>query len=216
MKRLIIVCEGPTEQEFCRDVLAPYFLSRNIILEFPTIKQTNGGIVAWATLKKQLIMHLRGEDVIVSTLIDFYGIRKSYCFPGWEELERQGDKYSQLDYLEKQMKEDMPEDIKLHFIPYVQLHEFEALLFSDIAVFRRNFMDSEIKMDKIEKAIQSVSSPEDINNGPSTAPSKRLSEAISGYDKIVYGACLAEEIGLSVIREKCRRFNHWIELLEKI
>ena len=54
MKRLIIVCEGPTEQEFCKDVLCPYFQSKGIILEYPTIKHSNGGIVSWATLKKQL------------------------------------------------------------------------------------------------------------------------------------------------------------------
>lgn len=216
MKRLIIVCEGPTEQEFCRDVLFSHFFNKDIALEFPTIKQTNGGIVSWATLKKQLIMHLKGEDVIVSTLIDFYGIRKSYCFPGWEELSKQGNRYSQLDFLENQMKEDMPEDVRQHFIPYVQLHEFEGLLFSDIEVFRRNFMADEIDMSKIEKAIQLVSSPEDINNGPDTAPSKRLEDAISGYNKVVYGACLAEEIGLETIRAKCKRFNHWIKILENI
>lgn len=216
MKRLIIVCEGPTEQEFCRDVLFSHFFAKNIALEFPTIKQTNGGIVAWATLKKQLIMHLKGEDVVVSTLIDFYGIKKSYCFPGWEESSKQENRYSQLSFLEDQMKEDIPENLRQRFIPYVQLHEFEGLLFSDIEVLRRNFMADEIDMLKIEKAVQLASSPEDINNGPNTAPSKRLEDAISGYNKVVYGACLAEEIGLGTIRAKCRRFNHWIEMLENI
>lgn len=216
MKRLIIVCEGPTEQEFCRDVLFPYFFHKNIILEFPTIKQTNGGIIAWAVLKKQLIMHLKAEEVFVSTLIDFYGIKKSYCFPGWEELPKQGNRYSQLNFLEARMREDMPESLQVRFIPYVQLHEFESLLFSDIEVFRRNFMSCEVDMSKIEKAIQQVLSPEDINNGPHTAPSKRLEDAIAGYNKVVYGACLAEEIGLETIRAKCRRFNHWIEMLENI
>lgn len=114
------------------------------------------------------------------------------------------------------MKEDIPEDLRQRFIPYVQLHEFEGLLFSDIEVLRRNFMADEIDMLKIEKAVQLASSPEDINNGPNTAPSKRLEDAISGYNKVVYGVCLAEEIGLGTIRAKCRRFNHWIEMLENI
>lgn len=58
MKRLIIICEGATEQAFCNDVLRDYFLTKDILIEAPTIKHSNGGIVAWDTLKKQIIKHL--------------------------------------------------------------------------------------------------------------------------------------------------------------
>lgn len=50
MKRLIIICEGATEQAFCNDVLRDYFLTKDILIEAPTIKHSNGGIVAWDTL----------------------------------------------------------------------------------------------------------------------------------------------------------------------
>lgn len=82
MKRLIIVCEGETEQAFCNDVLRSHFLSRDILLEAPTIKHSNGGIVAWDTLKKQIVKHLNEGDCIVSMLVDYYRIRDSYHFPG--------------------------------------------------------------------------------------------------------------------------------------
>ena len=69
MKRLIIICEGPTEQAFCNDVLHSYLLTKNIALEAPTIKHSNGGIVAWDTLKKQIVRHLNEGNSIVSLWI---------------------------------------------------------------------------------------------------------------------------------------------------
>ena len=74
MKRLIIVCEGPTEQEFCKDVLAGYFFNKGIYIEYPTIKHSNGGIVAWETIKKQIVRHLHEDNVVVSLFVDFYRI----------------------------------------------------------------------------------------------------------------------------------------------
>lgn len=69
MKRLIIICEGPTEKEFCKDVLSEYFLAKVINLECPTIKHSNGGIVPWSILKKQIIRHLN-EGGLYSFFID--------------------------------------------------------------------------------------------------------------------------------------------------
>ena len=139
MNRLIIVCEGETEQEFCKDVLASYFREKNIYIEYPTIKHSNGGIVPWATLKRQLI-------------------------------------------------------------------------FSDISVFKNNFTSDELQFSELEEAVKSADTPEEINNGPATAPSVRLMKAIAGYNKVVYGACLASEIGLTSIRSKCKLFDEWITL----
>ena len=67
MKRLIIICEGPTEQAFCNDVLHGHLLTKDIVLEAPTIKHSNGGIVAWDTLKKQIVRHL--NEVVVCGLL---------------------------------------------------------------------------------------------------------------------------------------------------
>ena len=78
MKRMIVICEGPTEQEFCKDVLTNYFITKNISIECPTIKHSNGGIVSWNTLKKQIIMHLNEGDCFVTLLIDYYRIKDSY------------------------------------------------------------------------------------------------------------------------------------------
>ena len=72
MKRLVIACEGPTEQSFCQNVLSQYFQTKGIVVEAPTIKHSHGGIVPWETLKRQLVEHLHEGDAIVTMLIDFY------------------------------------------------------------------------------------------------------------------------------------------------
>ena len=83
MKRLIIVCEGPTEHEFCMNVLAPELLKDNIYVDAPLVKRSNGGIVSWSSIKRQIEMHLHEKDAYVSLLVDYYGIKDSYDFPGW-------------------------------------------------------------------------------------------------------------------------------------
>lgn len=214
MKRLIIVCEGETEQAFCNDVLRSYFLSKDILLEAPTIKHSNGGIVAWDTLKKQIVKHLNEGDCIVSMLVDYYRIRDSYHFPGWMEAKEKSNLYDRMHYLFEQMSLDMDEKLRPRFIPYIQLHEFEGLLFSDISVFQSNFTKEQLDYRQLENAVNEFNSPEEINNGPATAPSERLKKAIVGYDKVTDGAFLAMEMGLEIIRKKCSLFNNWIERME--
>lgn len=214
MKRLIIICEGPTEQAFCNDVLHGRLLTKDIALEAPTIKHSNGGIVAWDTLKKQIVRHLNEGNSIVSLFVDYYRIRDSYHFPGWMESKSINNIYDRMHFLFEQMSLDIDENLRSRFIPYIQLHEFEGLLFSNIAVFQNNFTKQELDFQQLEDAINSVKTPEEINNGPATAPSERLKKAIKGYDKVVYGACLASDIGLNTIRGKCILFNEWVMKLE--
>lgn len=213
MKRIIIVCEGPTEQEFCKNVLAPEFIKHNITLETPVIKHSHGGIVPWSSLRKQLVNHLYENDVHVSMLIDYYGIRDSHNFPGWQEAINIQEKYSRLEFLFMKMKEDIPIQLQNRFIPYIQLHEFEGLLFSDINAMQNCFTIDEIDINALQAAVNKYENPELINDHPNTAPSKRLKSAICGYDKVLYGNILAMDIGLEKIRDKCPLFNEWITLL---
>jgi hypothetical protein len=217
MKRIIIINEGPTEQEFCKDVLLDYFISKDILIEMPTIKSTHGGIVAWGTLKKQIEAHLKHDSTAyITTLFDYYGIKDSYNYPRWQEAKSIVDKSARLDFLEEAMRSDLSPEIRERFIPYMQLHEFEGLLFCDIDIFRNNFEPEEANLAELEKIINSFNNPEEINNGATTAPSKRLETLIPGYLKVVYGACLASDLGLKKIREKCPRFSEWIDKMESI
>lgn len=99
MKRLIIVCEGPTEQEFCTEVLGVEFAKHDIYVEAPVIKHSHGGIVPWTTIKKQILNHLQEGDVYVSMLVDYYGIKDQFGFPGWEESKEIVDKTERIHFL---------------------------------------------------------------------------------------------------------------------
>lgn len=217
MKKLIIVCEGPTEQEFVRDVLQPHFLKFQIYIRNPLIKKSRGGIVPWTTLKTQIENHLREKDCFVTTLIDYYGIEDRFNYPGWQQSKNIQDKVQRLDYLEQEMFNDINAGLSEKFIPYIQLHEFEGLLFNNLNSFEETFEATEFK-DKKEliRILENYTNPEMINDHKDTAPSKRLDNLIEGYNKIVYGSILAENIGMTRLREKSPRFNQWISSLEKI
>ena len=102
--------------------------------------------------------------------------------------------------------------------PYVQMYEFEALLFSDISKFElHDHWDNEAEK-RLQRICDAFETPEDINNSPRTAPSKRLNDIFSGYgnNKTLYGPLIAEDIGLDKIREKCPLFNQWVGELEQL
>lgn len=218
MERIIIICEGPTEEEFCKKTLTPYFQKQQIYVQSPLIKHSNGGIVRWDVLKKQIENHLKQDKTAyVTLLIDYYGLYQKYEFPGWEESLSIPDKNSRLDFLEQKMAEAIDESLRYRFIPYMQLHEFEGILFNNLEIFDLIFNDDEILVrEELDAVFKEFNNPEMINNSPENAPSKRLKRIIKGYNKIVYGNILAEEIGLAGIRSKCPRFDGWITLINNI
>jgi hypothetical protein len=218
MKRLIIIGEGQTEQAFCKDILQPFFATKSIYIQNPTIKKTKGGIVPWKELKKEILNHLKSDTTVcVTLLMDYYGIIPKHDFPEWEESQTIVDKNKRMDFLENAMLREIGKKYENRFIPYIQLHEFEGLLFCDKHVFDANFEREEfLDYNYLNETIERNANPEMINDGKTTAPSKRLSKIILGYQKTVHGPLLAEEIGLKAMREKCPRFNNWIEKLSEI
>lgn len=217
MNRIIIICEGQTEQEFCKTLLQRYFSNQNITLQAPLIKKTMGGIANWNVLKREIETYLRREkDVLLTTLIDYYGIKDSHGFPLWAEKQAIADKSQRLDELEAAMLADVDANLRPRFVPYMQLHEFEGLLFSDKQAFYKTFYNSNELADKayLEQTFADFDNPEMINDGVETSPSHRLERIISGYEKVVYGCCLAEAIGLEKMRQKSPRFDNWLKRLE--
>ncbi|OAV74101.1 hypothetical protein Barb7_02448 [Bacteroidales bacterium Barb7] len=219
MKRIIIICEGQTEQMFCEQTLSPYFSRKEINIQPSLINSGRGGITGWHKLKREIENYLKQDQTVyVSMLVDYYGIYKEHQFPSWEESFKMADKSELLNFLEQKMKEDINPSFGYRFIPYMQLHEFEGLLFNNIDVFRQQFTTSELAgMAELQETFKQFGgNPEMINNNKETAPSKRLERIIRGYNKVVYGNILAEAIGLENIKSKCPRFNGWISKIENI
>ncbi len=218
MKRIIIICEGETERDFCKHVLTPYMAKYKISIEPPLIKKSMGGIVNWNILKKEIEIHLSQSNAIVTTLIDYYGLYKKHEFPQWKEGEAKADKNKRMDFLEQSMKEELDENFRYRFFPYLQLHEFEALLFTDKNVFYDLVPKADLDLKgiaELEKTVAEYDNPEMINNNRDTSPSHRLKRIIKGYNKPMYGHYITEAIGIDKIRKKATRFNNWVEQLIK-
>jgi hypothetical protein len=221
---LYIVTEGQTETNFVKEILFPYFLSRDMTVIPCTVvtkndkkagRQYKGGISNYSMAKNDILKYLayrkKRTDVRVSTMFDFYRLPND--FPGYCAAQTINDLYKKVDSLEDSLKEDIDKNSNA-FIPYLSLHEFEALLFSDIDVVKEHFF--EIDITPLEKTVSEYLYPELINNGEQTSPSKRILQCIPGYAKPSDGVAIAQKIGLDVLRAKCRHFNDWIGKLEDL
>lgn len=211
MKRLFIVVEGQTEEAFVNEMLAPYFRQNGIFDVRPVLIQTSrghkGGFVNYNHLKNDLrrLLKSQGSDVVVTTFVDFFRCPE---LPGQQVIDSLSSNYKKVKLMEENIALDIND---WRFIPYIQLHEFEALLFSGVEGFS-NYFDDSISFE-IQKVIDAFENPEEINSAPETAPSKRLLKIMPDYDKVVHGNIVALEIGLPRILEKCNRFRSWVETL---
>ena len=152
-------------------------------------------------------MHNLGHTFdAVTSLVDFYGFKKK------------GDR-SAAD-LEKEVQDRLATRLGGHFdsryvFPYVQVHEFEGLLFSDVAPFEQVFGYTGLA-GELQAIRQECGSPEDINDSEQTAPSKRLAQLIPGYRKNLFGVRLASAMGLACIRTQCPRFDGWMTRIDRL
>ncbi|HMR90341.1 MAG TPA: DUF4276 family protein [Saprospiraceae bacterium] len=98
-------------------------------------------------------------------------------------------------------------------MPYIQLHEFEALVFASHKSIKHLYTDVDVNFSELDQVIIQYPNPEDINDSSESAPSKRLKQLIKGYNKIVDGIIIIEENGIENILNQCPRFKTWVELL---
>ena len=203
MIRLGIVVEGPTEVEFVKRVLARSLLRHTIV----AVPVSMDGDVKIRRLAREMANLFWNFDY-VSSFVDFYGFR---------------DKESMsVDELEGAVGEAVKEQIGISFdeskiFVYVQRHEFEGILFSDIDGFRGVGLNiSQIHIRQLQRIRQQFSTPEDINDESHTAPSRRLGGILANFRKRLHGPLVAETIGLPRISAECPRFAGWLRRLERM
>ncbi len=156
----------------------------------------------------------RAGDVFFTTMIDLYGLPRD--FPGYRDASSASDPYERIAGLELALREDLGDR---RFIPYLQLHEFEALLFSDPSALKTYYGEEYAPgVEGLARVVASSSNPELIDDGERTAPSKRIGIEIPRYlrEKASAGPLIAAQIGLDVIRSKCRHFREWLAKLEAL
>ncbi|MEI6110370.1 MAG: DUF4276 family protein [Cyanobium sp. ELA712] len=209
MIRVCIICEGSTEVEFVNRCLEPY-LRPSGISAYGTIlsaklKRHRGGRVTVDRLATKISLHYREADR-VTTLVDFYGFQ-----------DRGGRSRAELeaDILAGAARVTTGYDARF-VLPYVQMYEFEGLLFTDPQAFEwveDGWNDHTKRI--LEAVTQEFSSPEKINDSRETAPSKRIARIFGGvYSKTEHGPLIAESIGMNAIRDKCPAFSEWVGKLQ--
>lgn len=211
MKPLYVLVEGQTEEEFFKENLIPYFADREIFevrpIKISTKVGFKGGFVKYDHLKRDAEIYLKQRnDTIVSTFVDYFRIPNS--LPEYDKCQAIHNVDDRINCLENAMKTDIGSE---RFVPYIQKHEFEALLFSSNRGFEYCFEAKKAK--ETAKIVDSYPNPEEINDQPTTSPSNRLKNIRPIYDKVLEGSTIALEVGLNTIIEKCPRFRNWVETL---
>ena len=218
MTRIKIIVEGQTEESFIEKVLAPALWHREIyltpiILGIPGHK---GGNVNYARVKKDILLHLRQDPgAYCSTMLDLYGLGEG--FPGvpppphltgvQKAMAREQAIYQDIVASVPEARADV------RFYPYLQVHEYEGLLFSDPNAFARGLGKQNLsgQLHAIRNAFQT---PEDINDDPNRAPSKRVISVYHPYRKVIEGTVAAQEVGIETMRQQCPHFHEWVSRLE--
>ncbi len=220
MNRVVAVVEGRTESEFVRDVLAPWFINHQIHISAQIVGKAGhkGGAAAYSRASGDLLNLLKQDRrAVVTTMFDYYAMPESW--PG-----RKQAKSSSHDQKAASIENAIHKDIVVkmgpkfnpkRFIPYVQMHEFEAILFAEPKAISIIFDKSKL-IKSVESIRKNFNNPEEINDDPKNAPSKRLCRILESYRKPLHGIIIAKQIGVETIMKSCPHFREWIERIQSV
>lgn len=220
MKRVHIICEGQTEETFVNEVLAPHLARFEVYPAASLVGKPGhkGGHVTTGRMVYDIKRRLLDDSQAwCTTFFDFYGLDKDFAGKQAASMkDGYGNKALEIERaLLEHVARQTNENAVRRFLPYIQMYEFEGLLFSDPAKLATGLYVGHLKDDFV--AIRNrFGTPEEINDSPVTAPSKRIMGLMPVYEKPLYGSLAAIEVGLAVIRRECKRFNGWVKWLEEL
>ncbi len=228
MTRLLVHVEGQTEENFINEILAPHLHDRGFssvgvrLMGTGRRRDRRGGVTGWPTARRNIVRHLREDrGLMLTTMVDYYGLPQSgdRAWPGRAQASQRPypDKAALIqDALLADIAREMGDGFDTRrFVPYLMMHEYEALLFSDCAGFSTGIGRPELapRFQDIRNAFRT---PEEIDDSPEGAPSRRVVALVDGYQKPLMGALAALEIGLQRILRECPHFSGWLGRLERL
>ena len=214
-----VIAEGKTEREFVDELLAPYMAEQGIFLYAPILGDAGrkGGDVRFSRVERSVGQLLKEQQgAWVTLLVDYYGIKSDW--PGYAKSKQEKDHTRKAAVMNQATVDEVqrlfPEQNRHErFIPYVSMHEIEALYFSDPACVAKHL---NVKRKDVDAIIQECGEPEKINDQTASAPSKRLEKLSGSFKKASTGVKIAAEIGIPKMREACPLFNNWLKRLEAL
>jgi hypothetical protein len=103
------------------------------------------------------------------------------------------------------------------FVPYIQLHELEAVFFADPDAVAGAFDQPGIA-DRLRRIVLECDGCETINDRFETKPSQRLQNLFPNYRKgasaQAHAPLIADRMSLETARKKCPHFSEWLTKLE--
>lgn len=216
MSRVYVLVEGQTEEAFVRELLVPHyarlgrFLTPIIVSTSPGYK---GGVVSYAKVKPQVI-RLCGQDpdAFVTTMFDLYALPSDFPGKASPHFPANATGHHKALFLETRLMQDINRE---NFLPNLMVYEFEALLFAQPALFAQ-WTDDTVVVTTLSAAVANAGTPEDVNDSPHTAPSKRILSVMPGYQKTFHGPLIACDIGLAALRHACPHFHAWLLAVEAL
>jgi hypothetical protein len=219
MTKVLISVEGQTEETVVRDVLVPMLAPQNVYL-FPVLLKTKrvpggsdfkGGYVPYNRMRK-VLENLLGDTsaAAVTTMYDYYALPRD--FPGLTTC-HENSGVAQAECLEAALLETIGHR---RFRPFLQVHEFEALLFAGPEHICRAMGGTEVEILQLRRIRQGFPSAEEINDDPQTSPAHRIHDLFPQYNKVLHGPQIVRDIGLDTIRAACPHFDTWLDWLESL
>ena len=221
--RLHFIVEGQTEETFVSRVLIPHLAMYSVYGKVRCVMTGRkrgithrGGLRTYVMARKDISIWMKEDqnpDALFTTMFDLYGLPSD--FPGYEDAGRIGDPWKRVVALEEAMCRDI-QDRRL--VPHIQLHEYETLLLADPKKLDWAYLEHDKAIRSLLNMASGFASPELIDDGDDTAPSKRISREIPAYEgmKVSVGPLVAEKIGLATLRAKCTHFGEWLGKLERL
>ena len=223
MIRLQLVVEGATEEGFVNQVLREHLTvkevhttARRVITSKKKGRIYKGGGRSYNLWKSDIQRWLSedsGSDAFFTSMVDLYAFPTDS--PGFDEAKRIPDPYIRVTFLEERLEEDIGSP---RFIPYIQLHEFETLVLTEPEKIASQFPEAGKAIKNLSAEVSKFDNIELIDDGNTTAPSKRIIAHIPEYEgrKRTVGPLIVRVIGLDRIRGKCSHFNQWLTRLENL
>ena len=220
MIRISVLVEGQTEETFVMQVLRDYFYPLDVLLipRMLGMPGRKGGIGPYQRAKRDILNTLKQDTTaFCTTMFDYYGMPNNWPK---RDIARQKKVYiEKAQVIEQAIASDILSALGGQFnsrrlIPYVQMHEFEALLFSDTQKLAEGLDLTDAR--QVQRIREGFNTPEEINDNQQTAPSKRLIQLNQDYSKVIDGVLISQSIGLPIMRSECPHFNDWLLRLEKL
>ncbi|WP_030222505.1 DUF4276 family protein [Streptomyces sp. NRRL WC-3626] len=216
MRQVHVLVEGVTEERLVQQVLQQELVPRGIWLTPVTLKtrraagrpHDKGGVSKWSKIEHDIRALLRNSAVdTVTTMLDLYGLPSDT--PGLSDAPA-NDAYARVGHVEQAMAQAISDQ---RFLPFLVLHETEAWVLAaadELAELTAVPRLAEV----LRSHVADAGGPELVNDGPDTAPSKRLLKAHPAYRKVVDGPDAIEFLGLDALRAACPHLDTWLKRLE--